>query len=136
MFLPKKKKKNKKKIELTEEQQKWNKMWELWANSKADSPFSEIMTYQSEVNNGGHGQYFSNLSDSGDLENDVRILKNALPEKHRQNFERAYAAYSNSENQINSEHFEEITEQCDIFFYEYEEEINTLLNTYALKITL
>ena len=50
-----------KKSELTEEQKKWNKMWDLWANGLTDSPYAELMTYQSEVYNGGHGQYFDNV---------------------------------------------------------------------------
>ena len=47
----------KKKVELTEEQLKWNKMWDLWTDGEAESPYAELMTYQSEINNGGHGQY-------------------------------------------------------------------------------
>ena len=48
----------KKKVELTEEQLKWNKMWELWTEAKVEVPYAQLMTYQSEVNNGGHDQYF------------------------------------------------------------------------------
>ena len=49
----------KKKVVLTEEQLKWNKIWDLWAEGEAESPYAELITYQSEINNGGHGQYFS-----------------------------------------------------------------------------
>lgn len=35
----------KKKVELTEAQHKFNKMWELWAEEKAESPYAELMTY-------------------------------------------------------------------------------------------
>ncbi len=59
----------KKKVELTEEQLKWNKMWELWTEEKVASPYAELMTYQSEINNGGHDQYFSNVENTGDLMN-------------------------------------------------------------------
>lgn len=48
----------KRKSELSREQKKWNKMWDLWAENRADTPYAEVMTYQSEVNNGGHDQYF------------------------------------------------------------------------------
>ena len=41
----------KKKVEFTEEQLKWNKMWELWTEGKVKSPYFELMTYQSEINN-------------------------------------------------------------------------------------
>ena len=43
----------KKKTELTEEQLKLNKMWELWVDEQVDSPYAELMNYQSEINNGG-----------------------------------------------------------------------------------
>ncbi|MGN0805286.1 MAG: hypothetical protein ACI4MS_07880, partial [Candidatus Coproplasma sp.] len=52
----------KKKGKLSDKQLKWNKMWKLWADEKAQSPYAELMTYQSEINNGGHAQYFFNLS--------------------------------------------------------------------------
>lgn len=48
-------------------QQKWNKMWELWSEGKIASPYAELMTYQSEVNNGGHNQYFTNVENTSDL---------------------------------------------------------------------
>ena len=28
---------------------------------KAESPYAELMTYQGDINNGGHSQYFSNV---------------------------------------------------------------------------
>ena len=46
----------KRKSELSREQKKWNKMWDLWAENRADTPYAEVMTYQSEDNNGGHDQ--------------------------------------------------------------------------------
>lgn len=46
----------KKKAELSDEQKKENKMWALWEEERAESPYQELMTYQSEVNNGGHDQ--------------------------------------------------------------------------------
>ena len=57
----------KKKVELTEEQLKWNKMWDLWTDGNAESPYAELMTYQSEINNGGHGQYFCNIENNDDV---------------------------------------------------------------------
>ncbi len=61
----------KKRVKLTEKQLKWNKMWELWTEGQVDSPYAELMTYQSEVNNGGHLQYFDNVSSTSDLQRDV-----------------------------------------------------------------
>ena len=55
------------KAELSDEQKKWNKMWDLWTEGRADSPYKELMSYQSEVNNGGHDQYFFNTENTDDL---------------------------------------------------------------------
>ena len=60
----------KKKAKLTEEQLKWNKMWDLWAEEKAQSPYAQLMTYQSEINNGGHDQYFTNIDNIGNAKVD------------------------------------------------------------------
>ncbi len=43
----------KNKIKLTKEQQKLDQIWSLWEEGQADSPYAELMTYQSEVGNGG-----------------------------------------------------------------------------------
>lgn len=111
-------------------QQKWNRLWELWEDGRAASPFAEIMTYQSEVNNGGHDQYFTNLSSRGDLEKELAVLEKALPEPHRQNLQRAWDAYRTLEVQEDGR-AEETLEQCDDFFYAHEATINAALQAYA-----
>ena len=68
----------KKNVELTEEQLKWNKMWELWTEEKVDSPYAELMTYQSEINNGGHDQYFTNVENTSDLSKEISALEQIL----------------------------------------------------------
>lgn len=57
-----------KKTELNDQDQKWNKMWDLWVDGEADSPYAELMTYQSEINNGGPDQYFTNVENTSDLQ--------------------------------------------------------------------
>ena len=81
------------KAELSDEQKKWNKMWELWTEDRADSPYQELMSYQSEVNNGGHDQYFFNTENADDLQKELSILKTVLPEKLQKNLRDAYSAY-------------------------------------------
>ena len=76
-----KKEKAAQEIPLTEEEKKWNKMWDLWAEGEIESPYNELMTYQSEVNNGGHDQYFVNTSDNADMGNELSALYKILPEK-------------------------------------------------------
>ena len=126
----------KKKPQLTEEQLKWNKMWELWTEAKADSPFAELMTYQSEINNGGHDQYFTNVDNTGDLKNAMSALEQILSAKMKNNLNKAYKAYLILQEKEEDEKTEEILEQCDNIFYENEEEINRALEEYASKIEL
>ena len=126
----------KKKIELTEEQLKWNKMWDLWVQGKVDSPFAELMEYQSQVNNGGHDQYFTNVENVDDLKKEMSALQQILSAKLKDNLNKAYKAYLVLEEKGADEKAEEILEQCDDVFYENEQEINRLLEEYASKIEL
>ena len=126
----------KKKVELTEEQQKWNKMWELWTEEKAESPYAELMTYQSEINNGGHDQYFLNVGNTGNIEKEMSALESILSKQLATNLRKAYKAYLVLEEKEGDEKTEEILEQCDDVFYENEKEINRTLEEYASKIEL
>ena len=83
----------KKKIELTEEQLKWNKMWDLWVEGEVDSPYAELMEYQSQVNNGGHYQYFTNVENTGDLSKEISALEQILSAELKNNLNKAYKAY-------------------------------------------
>ncbi len=126
----------KKKAELTDEQMKWSKMWELWTEGKVDSPYAELMTYQGEINNGGHSQYFTNLENTGDLQKEMSVLESVLPTRHKNNLKKAYEAYLALEEKADDEKAGEIMEQCDDAFYGNEEEINNILKEFAAKIKL
>ena len=126
----------KRKSELSHEQKKWNKMWELWAENRADTPYAEVMTYQSEVNNGGHDQYFLNVEQTGDLQAEISILENVLSEELRSNLLTAYDAYQMLADKESDEEWEAILEGCDNVFFKNEEEINRILKEYASKIEL
>ena len=121
----------KKKVELTEEQLKWNKMWELWTEEKVKSPYTELMTYQSEINNGGHSQYFCNVENVSDLQKEMSALEEILPSLLKENLQNAYKAHLILEEKEDDERAEEILEQCDDVFYENEEQINNILQQYA-----
>ena len=69
--------------DLTEEQLKWNKMWELWTEAKVEVPYAQLMTYQSEINNGGHGQYFCNVENNDDLSKEISALKLKLKTENK-----------------------------------------------------
>ena len=123
------------KVKLTEEQCKWNKMWDLWAEEKAESPYAQLMTYQSEINNGGHDQYFTNVENIADLQNEISVLETILPVIHRDNLRKAYKAYLVLKEK-DDEEAEKVLEQCDDAFYENETELNCILEEYAQKIEL
>ena len=127
---------NNKKVELTQEERKWNKMWELWENEEADSPYAELMTYQGEINNGGHDQYFFNMNNTGNLIKEMDTLETILPKNHILNLKEAYKAYLVLEVNEDDETAEETLEQCDDMFYENEEDINRILESYAATIEI
>ena len=126
----------KSKVELTDEQKKWNKMWDLWGEGRTDSPHSELMTYQSEINNGGHDQYFFNIENSGNLQKEMAVLKTVLPAKLRDNLQNAYDAYLKLTNEESDEQAGTILSQYDDEFYKVEEDINRILREYASQIEL
>lgn len=91
------------------------------------------MTYQSEINNGGHDQYFLNIENTGDLQKEMSVLETVLSEKLKNNLQKAYLVLEEKED---DEKAEEIMEECDDVFYENEEEINHILEEYSAKIKL
>ena len=126
----------KKKVELTEEQLKWNKMWDLWSDGEAESPYAELMTYQSEINNGGHSQYFYNVENNDDLIKEITALETILSDKLIDNLHKAYKTHLILEDNEDDEKAEEVIEQCDDVFFANEEEINKKLESYAKTIQL
>lgn len=124
----------KKKKEQPIEELKWNKMWDLWAEEKASSPYAELMTYESEINNGGHMQFFDNVSNTDDLPQTISILYTVLDGILKQNLENAYRAYS--EHQEDEDTLDEVLNECDNVFYEHESEIEKILKEYAKTIKI
>lgn len=121
--------------ELPPEQQRWNKMWDLWADGELDSPYASLMTYQSEVNNGGHDQYFFNTANCGDLQAEVTAVLSLLPEVLRENLRRGYEAFAAQED-ITDDTNEALFSECDDVFYANEQLINQLLEAFAATIKL
>lgn len=124
----------KKKEELPEKDRKWNKMWDLWANGEAASPYAQLMTYQSEVGNGGHDQYFFNVNETSDVDAEVETVLAVLPEPLKGNLQRGYEAYKACPDAEDEN--DEIFGECDDVFYEHEELVNALLEEYAATMKL
>ena len=120
---------------LSEADRKWNRMWDLWVEGSAESPYSELMEYESEVNNGGHSQYFFNVANCGDLQASAEILLNVLPEPLLSNFRKAYEAFSGMED-ICDDVNDALFEMCDGFFYDNEQPLMDVLKTYVDTIVL
>ena len=126
-------KRRKTRVELTDSQLKWNKMWDLWSEGKVESPIGELMTYQSEINNGGHSQYFFNTENTDDLQMNLVNVLSILPKELKDNLENAYKAYIVLEQNEDNEEAEEILEKCDDVFYENEQKIIQILEQYSAK---
>ena len=109
----------KKKAALTTDQ-KLDKMWDLWAINKLDLPCAKLMKYESEVNNGGHSQYFYNVANCGDLAVEVEAVLSMLPAPLRENLARGYAAFSEQDD-ISDDVNDELFEECDDVFYKHEQ---------------
>ncbi len=125
-----------KKKELPIEAQKWNKMWELWADEVAASPYAELMTYQAEVNNGGHAQFFDNVSNTSDLPKTVEALYTVLEGALRENIEKAYTAFLAYDENDEEDTISALLDECDAVFYENESEIERILQAYADTLEL
>ena len=116
---------------ISEADEKWNRMWDLWVDGEIESPYNVLMTYQSEVNNGGHHQYFLNTENNGDVRKDIDALCTILPGVLTENIQSAFKAYIELEQDKNIEANEEILEKCDDLFYENEEMINSILESFC-----
>ena len=120
---------------MNESERKWDLMWDMWAEGEAESPYAELMEYESEVNNGGHFQYFFNVANCGDLCAEVNKILPLLPEPLRENLKKGYDAFSAQEDICDYEN-EELFEECDDFFYENEQLLLDILKVYADSLTL
>lgn len=124
-----------KKEELPDADRKWNKMWDQWAEGKAVAPYAQLMTYDSEVNNGGHSQYFFNTANCGDLKAEVEAILPILPDVLRDNLQRGYDAFAAQED-IADDVNDDLFGECDDVFYENEQLLLDILLEHAAEIEL
>ena len=111
-------------------QERRNRMWELWAIGDVPSPVENLMTYHSEVNNGGHSQYFFNISNNGTLATEVEMTLSLLPEPLRENLRRAHAAFL-TQDDIADDANDELFDECDDVFYKHEQYIIDIIQEAA-----
>ena len=118
----------KKKAPLTPEE-KLNKLWDAWAEGKAPAPCAALMTYQSEVGNGGHDQYFFNVNETGDVQAEVKAVLSLLPEVLKSNLQRAWDAYQTCPDAEDEN--DDLFSECDDVFYANEQPLCDLIQHYA-----
>ena len=122
---------------LPESSRKWNLLWKLWVDWELESPIFELMTYDAEVHNGGHDQYFANTEEFTDLEAHVEKVLSVLPPHLAENLKRIYQAYIAMEQGDYDEHeYTDLTTKCDMLYYDNSEIINQILQERADKLTL
>lgn len=125
------------------EDKKWNKMWELWADEELESPLSDLLTYEAEIQNGGHLQYFANLSSNeADWTCVTANLKQLLTQPLFENYQNALNKFK--ELNLNIETIEDFSDaandeplnEFDDFYYENENTIEEILKEAAKSIEL
>lgn len=126
----------KKKVELTEEELKWNKMWDLWADDKLEEPISSLLTYDGAIQGEGHYCFFDNLDEEKEIKKVMKNLKKILSDEMYANLEAAYENYKKLEESDEDCCDEDGLPPYDVFYYEHEEEVQNILKEYASKIEL
>lgn len=119
---------------LTLQQKKWNRLWQLWQQNQVSEPYAQIMEYDSQVNNGGHSQYFFNTDNCSDVHREAGVLLQALPEPLKENFRRAYASFCAQADVCEED--EALLSHCDQVFYDKEHLLLRMLEAYAETIEL
>lgn len=105
-----------------EQDDKWNKMWDLYSKNNLKRNHYILCDYYSGVNGEGHFGFFFNNEDN--LKEYINVLKKILPNRMKEYLIKAYDLYLNDE---------EFTE-ADKYFFEHEYEIMDLLEDYSNMI--
>lgn len=129
------------KKKLPKSAKQWNKIWELWSNFELDNPVKDLMTYISEINNGGHLQFFENLENN---EEDITIvlnnIKSFLPNELIENLDNAYSTHKSLNTSIETiddyvaVEMENHFGKYDDILLNQEELINSIIQTEADKL--
>ena len=123
----------------SEEELKWNKMIDLWVENELNDPIKHLITYDNEIQNGGHLQFFENCQN--ELKSITSFLKKTLSKELNDNFKHAQNLYKKMCTEIEKDNFDEDKylekfEEFDNFYYENEEEVKEILENYANTLEL
>ena len=120
----------KKKEPVTDEQLKWEYIWEQWRLEEVPEPYNTIMTYYKEIKKEGHTRFFLNIAFCGEVEKAVERIGALLPEILCENLKTAYSHYVILVNEENEETEQKIRD-CDTVFDENEQLILDMIQEYA-----
>ena len=120
----------KKKEPVTDEQLKWEYLWEKWRLEEVPEPYNTIMTYYKEIKKEGHTRFFLNIAFCGEVEKAVNKIGDLLPPVLCENLKTAYSYYVILVNEENEETEQKIRD-CDTVFDENEKLILDLIQEYA-----
>ena len=117
---------------------KWNAMWELWEQGEIPSPYNEMRTYDSEMQSGGHLQFFINRAlRQENIFAVMAALRETLPAGHAENVAQAYRQYcmlgldTGSDREIMQALDDDPLAASDRWYDEHEEELLDVLEAYA-----
>ncbi len=120
----------KKKEPMTDEQLKWEYLWEKWRLEEVPEPYNTIMTYYKEIKKEGHTRFFLNIAFCGEVEKAVNKIGDLLPPVLCENLKTAYSHYVILVNEENEETEQKIRD-CDTVFDENEKLILDIIQEYA-----
>lgn len=133
-------KKETKRFTIPKDEERWNKMIDLWSDNELNDPIKDVITYDAEVQNGGHLQFFENCQD--EMEALIISLKKQLPEEMYNNLKQAYELHK--EKKLNIETVDDYVNEAqlgdfdkfDKFYYNNEKKINKIMQEYASTLDL
>ena len=120
--------------------EKWNTLIDMWADGDLNGPINDLLTYDAEINNGGHLQFFENCNE--DLDVMMESLKGILSKKLYDNLNDAYRIYLSSDYNIeNVNDYVDVAlegnyDMHDDVYYDSYKEIRKIIQEYANKIEL
>ena len=120
----------KKKEPVTDEQLKWEYLWEKWRLEEVPEPYNTLMTYYKEIKKEGHTRFFLNIAFCGEVEKAVNKIGDLLPSVLCENLKTAYSHYVVLVNEENEETEQKIRD-CDTFFDENEQLLLDMIQEYA-----
>ncbi len=122
-------------------QDKWSAMWEAWEAGGIPSPYNELLTYDDELQDGGHLQFFLNRAlRKENMFSVMAALKETLPAGHADNVAQAYRQYCmlgidpDDDAAIVQALDDAPLAVFDRYYAEHEEELLDVLEAYAASL--